>query len=107
MSKTNEKNILFLVGISESLTRAGSGAGSGSVNQVYGSKDPDPYKNATSLEHWFQQSAGPTQAGRAITGIPKNLSCSTGKPLRRFCTMPLSFLNLFGSFLWLQFLLFC
>ncbi len=28
-------------------------AGSGSVNQVYGSKDPDPYQYVTDPEHWY------------------------------------------------------
>ncbi len=36
--------------------RAGSGAGSasGSVSQSNGYEDPDPYKNVTDPEHWFE-----------------------------------------------------
>jgi hypothetical protein len=46
ISKTNKKKNLFFVGILEMTTkRAGSG------NKVYGSKDPDPYQNATDPEH--------------------------------------------------------
>jgi hypothetical protein len=45
----------FFFGILEVAKRAGSGAGSGarfgSVNQVYRSKDPDPYQNVTDPEH--------------------------------------------------------
>ncbi len=42
------KKNLFYFGILEVIDER---AGSGSVNQVYGSKDPDPYQNVTDPEH--------------------------------------------------------
>jgi hypothetical protein len=33
------------------MKKAGSGAGSESVSQRYGSPDPDPYKNVTDPQH--------------------------------------------------------
>ncbi len=48
-----EKKTYFLLASRKSLTKR-TGSGSGSVNQVYGSKDPDPYQNGIDLEHCFQ-----------------------------------------------------
>jgi hypothetical protein len=33
----------------------GSGVGSGSIRQRYGSGDPDPHQNVTDPQHWYQQ----------------------------------------------------
>jgi hypothetical protein len=33
----------------------GSGAGSGSISQRYGSEDPDPHQNVTDPQHWLEQ----------------------------------------------------
>jgi hypothetical protein len=32
---------------------SGSGAGSGSISQRYGSTDPCPHQNVTDPQHWF------------------------------------------------------
>jgi hypothetical protein len=51
ISKTNWEKTYFLLAFWKTLTKT---AGSGSVNQVYGSKDPDPYKNVTDPENCWQ-----------------------------------------------------
>jgi hypothetical protein len=33
----------------------GSGIGSGSISQSYGSRDPDPPQNVTDPQHWFEK----------------------------------------------------
>ncbi len=51
MSKTNWKKYLLFVDILK-VTEERAGSGAGSVIQVYGSKDPDPYQpNVTDPEH--------------------------------------------------------
>jgi hypothetical protein len=59
-SKGSEKKILgknlFFVGILPLTKRAGSGAGSGTVSQWYGSSDPDPYQNVTGPQHCLKVS---------------------------------------------------
>jgi hypothetical protein len=50
--KKLEKKFIFLLASWKSLTkRAGYGARAGSVNQVHGSKNPDPDKVVTDPEH--------------------------------------------------------
>jgi hypothetical protein len=48
--KNLEKKTYFLLAFWKSLTKR-AGSGSGSVNQVNRSKDPDPYQNVTDPEH--------------------------------------------------------
>ncbi len=52
--KQIKKKTYFFASRKPLTKRAGSGAGAGSVNQVYGSKDPDPYQNVTDSEHWLE-----------------------------------------------------
>ncbi len=33
----------------------GSGVGSGSISQGYGSVDPDPHKNVPDPQHWYPE----------------------------------------------------
>ncbi len=35
--------------------RVGSGVGSGSISQRYGSGDPDPHQNVTDPQRWFKK----------------------------------------------------
>jgi hypothetical protein len=51
IKQKNKKKTYFLLASWKFLMKSGSI--SGCLNQVYGSKDPEPYQTVTDPEHWF------------------------------------------------------
>jgi hypothetical protein len=58
ISKRNFENLFLLASCQPRTKKAGSGVVSGSVSQLYGSADPEPYQNVTDLQHGFYGSFG-------------------------------------------------
>jgi hypothetical protein len=47
------KKIIFFASLKSLKKGVGSGVGSGSISQRYGSPDPDQHQNATDPQHWM------------------------------------------------------